>query len=267
MKSRDSRQGFLGPHARKRLNTARVGIVGYGGGGSHVVQQLAHVLAPNLTIFEPQSLEDTNLNRVVGGREDDVDKPKLAIAKRVIEGLMPMNAVELIPNTWQESPQALRRCHLVVGCVDSAQQREELERECRRWLIPYVDIGLGVTLPGNEQEDPLVAGQVAMSVPGEHCLRCFGVVTEAALQREAENYGDKAPAPQVVWSNGVLASLAVGMVVEMITAWKKNPSPHRMLRYDSSGIVAPPVELPYRLPAVCPHYDLAQAGPVQLVQL
>lgn len=267
MMNRDSRQGFLGPQARKRLNTARVGVIGYGGGGSHVVQQLSHVLVPNLTVFEPQNLEDTNLNRLVGAREDDVGKPKLAIANRVIEGLMPMESIELVPSTWQESPEKLRRCHVVVGCVDSAQQRDELERECRRWLIPYIDIGLGVTLPDNEHDDPLVAGQVAMSVPGEHCLWCFGVVTEAALAREAGNYGDKAPAPQVVWSNGVLASLAVGMVVEMITGWKKTPSPHRMLRYDSSGLVAPPVELPYRLPALCRHFELAQAGGVNLIPI
>src|SRR6185436_5199894 len=115
MRNRDSRQGFLGRHARERLTTARVGVVGYGGGGSHVVQQLAHVLVPNLTVFEPQNLEDTNLNRVVGACEEDIGKPKLAIAKRVIQGLMPMEAVELVPSTWQESPDALRRCNIVVG--------------------------------------------------------------------------------------------------------------------------------------------------------
>lgn len=265
MIARDSRQGFLGPNARDRLDAHRVGVVGCGGGGSHVIQQLAHVLVPQLTVFDPQCVEETNLNRLVAAREDDIGKPKLDVAARVISGLVPMDQIRLIPKVWQHAENELRLCDVVIGCVDSAQQRRELEAVCRRWLIPYVDIGLGIWPSDQPHEDTLVAGQVALSVPGAHCLECFGIVSEAEIAKDLANYGDRAPMPQVVWSNGVLASIAVGWVVELITGWKKNPSPHRFLRYDSSGSVTPASELRFILPPTCPHYPLDEIGPIQIV--
>lgn len=262
MTERDARQGFLGPHARERLNAARVGLVGFGGGGSHVGQQLAHVKVPKLTVFEHDTVAGTNLNRLVGAREVDVGKPKLDVARRVIEGLMPLDEVRLIPARWQEAADKLRECDAVVGCVDSALERDQLERECRKWLIPYVDIGLGIFMPAVDGEDPELAGQMAVSIPGEHCLRCFGVVTDAALRGEAKGYGDGDPASQVVWPNGVLASLAVGAIVELITGWRKKCVEHRILRYEANGLVGPPREFEFmKLPATCPHYDLKNAGP------
>lgn len=259
---RDGRQGFLGPHARERLGAARVGLVGYSGGGSHVGQQLAHVMVPRLTVFEPQDVEDSNLNRLVGATHDDVGQPKVGVARRVLAGLMPMDEVHILPARWQEHAEALRACDVIVGCVDSAHERDEIERECRKWVIPYVDIGLGITLPAIDGEDPLVAGQMAVSLPGEHCLRCFRIITEAELAREADDYGDRAPAPQVVWSNAVLASIAVGVVVELITGWRRKALPHRILRLRGDGTVGPPEE--YRsapLPARCTHYQMEDAGP------
>jgi len=38
-----SRQNFLGPRAQDILVNTRAAIVGLGGGGSHIAQQLAHI--------------------------------------------------------------------------------------------------------------------------------------------------------------------------------------------------------------------------------
>src|ERR1700730_12183464 len=38
----------------------------------------------------------------------------------------------------------LRRCDVIFGCVDSYRERDELERFMRRFLIPYIDIGMDV---------------------------------------------------------------------------------------------------------------------------
>ncbi|MEW5738179.1 MAG: ThiF family adenylyltransferase, partial [Myxococcota bacterium] len=247
---------------REYLNQARVGLVGYGGGGSHVGQQLAHVKVPRLTVFEPQTVEDTNLNRLVGAAQADVGHPKLDVARRVLGGLMSLDEVQLLPVRWQDAPEALRACDVVVGCVDSARQRDELERECRKWLIPYIDIGLGITPSKLDGENPLMAGQVVVSLPGQHCLRCYRVVTDDALAMEAANYGDTSPAPQVVWANGVLASLAVGHVVGLLTGWQRIPARHRFLRYDADGCAVPLPDYERKLlPPTCTHYLLKDAGP------
>jgi len=84
----------------------------------------------------------------------------------------------------------------------------------------------------------LVAGQVVLSEPGSPCLRCMGIVTDAALAEESRKYGAAGGRPQGVWSNGVLASLAVGLVVQMVTPWSRRAKPGAYLSYDgNSGLV------------------------------
>jgi tRNA A37 threonylcarbamoyladenosine dehydratase len=55
------RQTFLG--SRARLSSATVAIVGLGGGGSHIIQQLAHLGVGHLVGIDHDRAEDSNLNR------------------------------------------------------------------------------------------------------------------------------------------------------------------------------------------------------------
>lgn len=52
MDERFSRQSFLGEHGQAAIEKAMVGVVGLGGGGGHVVQQLAHVGFMNYRVFD-----------------------------------------------------------------------------------------------------------------------------------------------------------------------------------------------------------------------
>ena len=70
--SRLDRQSFLGPNSDAILDTTTVGIVGLGGGGSHVVQQAAHMGIGGYVNVDPQVIDDTNTNRLVGGTLADV---------------------------------------------------------------------------------------------------------------------------------------------------------------------------------------------------
>lgn len=47
-----SRQSFLGPDADEILANARVTIVGLGGGGSHIAQQLAHLSVRHIRLID-----------------------------------------------------------------------------------------------------------------------------------------------------------------------------------------------------------------------
>ena len=74
MPDRQSRQSFLGDHSEKFLKATTAGVIGLSGGGSHVCQQLAHIGVGNYVIVDPQVIEDTNLNRLVGGTAADIEK-------------------------------------------------------------------------------------------------------------------------------------------------------------------------------------------------
>lgn len=260
MRSRHDRQSFLGPDSERLLANCRVGIVGLGGGGSHVAQQLVHVGVRRFVLPDPQTIEETNLNRLVGATAADaiLEVPKVHALGRLILSVAPDAHVTLLLKRWQEGPNALRPCDVLVGCVDTFAQRAELERCARRFLIPYLDIGLDVTQV--EGEPPQMAGQVFLSMPGKPCLWCAGYLTDERLAREAEEYGAAGSRPQVVWANGVLASTAVGLLVDVVTGWTGAGEETVYLSYDANrGTVVPHPRLPFMAPT-CRHYDTRELG-------
>lgn len=258
---RHSRQDFLGEDAPRLLHSIQVGIVGLGGGGSHIVQQFAHVGFQRYTLFDADHIQDTNLNRLVGATHRDVAAGtlKVQIAERVIRALNPQARVALHACRWQDNPEALRSCDVVVGCVDGFAERRELETCTRRHLIPYLDIGLDVHQEG--EAPPEMAGQVLLSMPGSPCMQCMGFLSEKNLAREAARYGAAGIRPQVVWANGVLASTAVGLVVDLVTGWTRELRPPVYLSYEANrGTVVPHARLPYVSNVMCPHYPIDAVG-------
>lgn len=234
MQARFDRQSFLGANSEKTLAGLNVGVVGLGGGGSHVAQQLAHLGVGRFTIADPDHVEDTNLNRLVGATWQDVsDKtPKVRVAKRMITNVNPKAEVASVEDVWQSAMLRLRSVDILIGGVDTYKDRDELERFARRFLIPYLDIGMDVHAisPGTYA----IGGQVALSMPGHLCLWCMGILSEERLGEEARRYGDVGGRPQVIWPNGILASTAVGLLVQLITPWHSNPVASAYLEFDGN---------------------------------
>jgi molybdopterin-synthase adenylyltransferase len=214
-----SRQSFLGPDSERIFAEARVAIVGLGGGGSHIAQQLAHLGVGHFRLIDPQEIEDSNLNRLVGGTAKDVEQkmPKVQIAERLIRSIRPSADVRAAQGEWQTSDNLLKDAHVIFGCVDGYRQRMYLEQAARRFCIPYIDIGMDITKLAERQY--AVAGQMIVTVPDGPCLSCLGFLTQERLNKEEDDYGDAGIHPQVVWTNGTLASLAVGAFVRMLTPW------------------------------------------------
>ncbi|WP_457324405.1 HesA/MoeB/ThiF family protein, partial [Roseateles sp. P5_E11] len=208
--SKHDRQSFLGAKSEQDLKRAKVGVIGLGGGGSHVVQQLAHLGVSNYVLVDPDTIDETNLNRLVGGTLEDVKRGtlKVDIAERMIRAVVADASIGAHPTQWQEAAKELQTCDVLIGCLDAVAAKDQLDKFCQRFLIPYIDIGMDVHKVG---AGFLISGQVVLITPGSPCLRCMGLVTEEALAQEARNYGAAGGKPQVVWPNGVLASTAVGL--------------------------------------------------------
>lgn len=257
---RFSRQSFLGADAEERIAGCTVGVIGLGGGGSQIVQQLAHIGFADFVVYDPDAVEDSNLNRLIGATEADVAaaRPKVEIAERIIRGLRPHAKIELHRARWQDDPLHLRRCDLILGCVDGQAARRELEATGRRYLIPLIDIGLDVHKA--DDAPPVMAGQVILSMAGEPCMACMDFLSEHGLAQEAARYGAAGPRPQVVWANGVLASLAVGLAVDLLTDWTGGLRSFQYLSYEANlSAVKPHIRAIYA-DTICRHYPLDQIG-------
>jgi molybdopterin-synthase adenylyltransferase len=258
---RFSRQSFLGEHSQVAIERAVIGIVGLGGGGGHVAQQLAHVGFLNYRLFDGDGADESNLNRLVIATEDDAaaGSLKVELAMRRILAVRRAANVETFPRRWQKQPEPLRGCDIVFGCVDGFAERRELEVACRRHLVPLIDIGMDVHTVGDEP--PRMGGQVILSMPGSQCMTCVGFLNEATLEREAGHYGDAGPRPQVVWPNGVLASTAVGIAVDLLTNWTRSMRGAVYLMYDgNAGTITPHPRLVYHDGSPCPHFPPDEVG-------
>ena len=87
----NNRQSFLGESLDGILENCLIGIVGLGGGGSQIVQQLAHIGFKRYVLYDFDEIEDTNLNRLVGATklDDELGLSKMMTAVRLIRGLVP----------------------------------------------------------------------------------------------------------------------------------------------------------------------------------
>lgn len=230
MNDRYARQSFLGDHSQDLFQAMRVGIAGLGGGGSHIAQQLGYVGIGHFALFDPDVTDFPNLNRTVGATfTDAVSKtPKVVVAERMIKGINPYADVWAIQAEWQADFESLRACDVLFGCLDGFSTRAQLEESCRRAMIPLIDIGMDV-----HKGDPyLMSGQVVVSMPGEPCFKCLGFIRQKDLDEKGRRYGEAGGNPQVVWPNGVLASTAVGIFIQMLAPWCRIRTGSSFIGYD-----------------------------------
>jgi len=259
--ARYNRQSFLGFESDRIISEVIVGVVGLGGGGSHIIQQLAHIGFKNFILCDPDRISKSNLNRLVGGTLADIraKRLKVDIAERTIRRLHKDASVVKHAKKWEDVNQDLIECDLIIGCVDKFWIRRDLEAFCRRHMIPYLDLGMDVHKLLNEQYE--IHGQVIISMPGEPCMKCMGFLTEKVLAEEASEYGAAGEKPQVVWSNGLLCSAAVGIVVDLITDWSKAFRNPVFLSFKGSELLLTlDKRLSYLPKSYCCHFPLNQIG-------
>ena len=228
------------------------------------LQQIAHVGFRNVFVADPDIVEESNLNRLVGATAEDVARatPKASVASRTMRGILPKGNYRAERHEWERHTVDLRSVDVVVGCVDSLGQRAALETFCRRFLIPYIDIGMDVARSGDAFK---IYGQIALSMPGRPCLRCMGIIDDATISAEerARQYGDAGSKPQVVWPNGVLASTAVGLLVQLFAPWSGQAVDSEHLEYDGNcGTIrrAPRMDAIISHGLVCDHFNPADVG-------
>jgi molybdopterin/thiamine biosynthesis adenylyltransferase len=207
-----------------RLAAATVALIGVGGAGSMVADQLAHMGVGRILICEADVLKDVNLSRQTGAGPSNVGALKAEVAAAAFRYANPAATVVVIPERFPgvRTHVLLRDVDLIVSCVDNAAARHEVNKFCRRFLIPVVDVGATIRRTADDQLE-LIAGHTARILPDGACLECEGLTTPALRESELDGHGvpywerdDGIGAPQIMSVNGLLASLAVTEVLRMV---------------------------------------------------
>jgi molybdopterin-synthase adenylyltransferase len=231
------------------LMALRVGVVGAGGLGSHVVQQLVHLGVGEVVVVDPDRVAVSNLSRLVGATQLDarLRRAKTRVVRRLARRLGSPTRVTEVRGSVVEGPTASRLldCDIVLGCTDNQWSRTVLNAIAFQFYVPVLDLGVEL------QPQGAMGGRVSWLAPGGACLWCMGILDAERVRVEqlpeaiadaerARGYipGVEEPAPAVVSINGVVASLAVTELLARVTGFAGSQPRASMLLYRlADGVV------------------------------
>lgn len=257
MSQRYSRnEALFGAEGQERIAGTKVAIVGLGGLGSHIAQQLAYLGVVDFALVDFDVVDESNLNRLIGATEADVvnETPKVAVAERLIRAVQPSASINVATRPVAESEDAIARADVVFGAVDRDIHRLEITRIAAGHAKVYIDAATDVEGEG----DDLVYGGRVIYCDGTRCLVCLPDVLDQESIREdrlspelldahRRIYGIAADVldgtgPAVVSINGVIASISVTEFMVAVTGLR---APQAQLTYRAeTGVVRRSVDQP-----------------------
>jgi len=233
----------FGPAIQNTLAALRIGIVGCGGTGSAVAEQLVRLGGRKLTLIDPDFLTESNVTRVYGSYPRQVGAPKVKVLEQHLEAIAPDAVIEIVQGmitNWSIACSLLG-CDLIFGCTDDNAGRLVLSRLSSYFLTPVIDCGVLLTSGPNG----LLAGidaRVTTMVPGQACLVCRNRIDLARAGSELMTPGERArrveegyaPAlegiePAVVTYTTTVAALAVSELLERLIGFGPEPRPSEVL--------------------------------------
>ncbi len=230
----DRNERLFGKDGQAKIRAARVALIGAGGLGTHVAQQLALLGIGALAPADHEALSDSNRNRYIGAWATDPvpGSRKVDLIRRLVDlvnpsiDVMPIHA----PFPSPETLEAVKSADYVFGCVDGDGPRFMLNEACVAFDKPLFDLASDVPESGH------YGGRVTILTGNSGCLQCRGVLDprevrrylspSEALENEDAVYGIRRPVlgeagPSVVSINGVVASLAVTEFMVAVTGLRE----------------------------------------------
>jgi len=225
------------------LSDLCAGIVGCGGTGSAVAEQLVRLGIRRFLLCDPDQLSASNLTRVYGSAAADVGKNKVDVLAAHLGRIAPEARCHLYRSmvTSEATARALCGCDVVFGCTDDNAGRLVLSRLATYFLIPIIDCGVLLSSGAGGQ---LVGidGRVTTLVPGQACLVCRGRIDTKRAGAELMTPGERkrledegyAPAlgrvePAVVVYTTLVAATAVSELLERLVGYGPDPRPSEVL--------------------------------------
>lgn len=233
----------FGSAVQQTLSDLRIAIVGCGGTGSAVAEQLVRLGVRYVILIDPDELSSSNVTRVYGSTASDIGQPKVTVLARHLTRIAPEARCETIQSmiTLESVVRRLLPSDVVFGCTDDNAGRLVLSRLATYMLVPVIDCGV---LLSSDEDGQLtgIDGRVTILSSGQACLVCRDridiararaelLTPEERVRREDEGY---APAlartePAVVTFTTLVGATAVSELLERLTGYGPDLRPSELL--------------------------------------
>lgn len=264
-------QSVMGKVSARRLRAATVGIIGCSGTGSPAIHVLARAGVGGFVLVDPERFGPSNLERLHGSvhRHATMEVPpyKVDLMREMITAINPQARITaFVGNVLHENVLSeLLRCDIVLGCVDSYHGRVALSDLAAHYLLPSLDVGVGMDGKDGRLTEQVV--DITQFGPDLPCAYCRQRVDSAALAQElmtdeerahrmaeAERAAERGDDPDQYWRHrprqlhtvGYLTTAAGAILAGYAEGWMTGAfvPPHTSFQFDIGrdrlGSVAPP---------------------------
>ncbi len=266
----------FGPDLQQILHRLNIGIVGCGGTGSSVAEQLIRMGIGTLTVVDEGGFEPSNVTRGYGSSVFDTGIAKTEILKRLAAHIgLDTRVLTVRKNcTYASTVRALRACDVVFGCTDDQWGRSLLNKFAIYYLIPVFD--MGVKIHSDTGKIRSIQGRVTTLLPEMACLFCRNRISAEGVRRESldalnpseagslrrEGYIPdlEGPAASMIPFTTSIAAAAVGELVHRLTQFGgiDRTTTEILHRFSDSRIG--PNSTPPQTDCMCSNPDLAGRG-------
>src|SRR3989442_1320247 len=226
-----------------------ISIVGVGGLGSVVAEHLIHMGFHEINLIDPDVLEMSNLNRVVGAYYEDAQqkRSKVDVVKRHLTKINPHASVQAYKKDVhdREIERVLALSDWMIVATDNHSSRLRAQELSVQYFVPLISVGVNITVKENKIDD--MSGEVITARVGDYlCLNCLHRINpiKVASERHPDQTireelvkrgyvtGQDVKEPAVKTLNTYLATMAVEVLVNQYTDLRKHVP---ILVYENNG--------------------------------
>jgi molybdopterin/thiamine biosynthesis adenylyltransferase len=225
------------------ISNARIAIVGLGGTGSPVAEQLARMGVKDIVLIDPDVFDPSNITRIYGSTYAHAykrllhvyheRKKKIAKVDLISKHLKNINPAVHI-RSFQDSvvktaaARSLLDRDVIFCCTDEHWGRSVVNQVSYQYLIPVIDMGVRI----DAKEDKICGafGSVHVLKPDKPCLWCYEFLSADRIRTESlpecertnllrEGYVQDidSTAPSVISLTTTIAGHAVSAFLQLMT--------------------------------------------------
>ena len=224
---------------RKITGDQKISVVGVGGIGSILAENLIHMGFNFINLIDFDKLEISNLNRIVAATYEDAvnERVKVEAIKDNLLKINPNATINALNNNVFdfEVEKVLADSDWILVATDNHASRFHIQELAFKYFIPFITAGVNITVENGEIKD--MSGEVILIRIGDKvCLSCLNRLKPNEIAKEIhpdknvreglvkKGYvrGADVKEPAVKTLNSIIANLATDTLINQYTERRRD---------------------------------------------